>query len=345
MIPPPRNALVSYHYFRTYDLDRLTGLRLIGDSGAYSAASQGATITTKDLAGWARQWAHRFAWVASLDVIGDPVGTRANWCKLVDVHGIAAVPTIHFGADPALMDFYATRGVDFLGLGGMVGFKSSKTRLLRWIVACMRYARDHHPGMRFHGWGVTAVELMRAPFFSVDSSGWAAGVIFGRLTVSDPNSLTDYKIDLNGRDVYRPAVARLLRDHYGIRPADIARSYSGNRETVIRACALSASVAEQRMRRLHGTITAPRWGAGILVDHTAPTADGPHQHILSTKNDSLAEVAQMGDGPHQHIVTGGPTSNTNLEFLADGPHLHLATAAPKTEASVLAELAQKDDTP
>lgn len=28
-IAPPRNALVSYHYFKNYDLDRLAGLRLI----------------------------------------------------------------------------------------------------------------------------------------------------------------------------------------------------------------------------------------------------------------------------------------------------------------------------
>ena len=46
MIPPPRNILVSYHYFRKYDLDKLAGLRIIGDSGAYSAKSQGVELTT-----------------------------------------------------------------------------------------------------------------------------------------------------------------------------------------------------------------------------------------------------------------------------------------------------------
>lgn len=63
MIPPPRNILVSYHYFRDYDLDRLQNLRIIGDSGAYSAKTQNAEVTTSDLAAWAKQW-RRMATVA-----------------------------------------------------------------------------------------------------------------------------------------------------------------------------------------------------------------------------------------------------------------------------------------
>lgn len=38
-IPYPRNILMSYHYFKDYDLDRLPHLRIIGDSGAFSATS------------------------------------------------------------------------------------------------------------------------------------------------------------------------------------------------------------------------------------------------------------------------------------------------------------------
>ncbi|SLG40066.1 Uncharacterised protein [Mycobacteroides abscessus subsp. abscessus] len=321
-IPTPRNSLVSFHYFRTYDLDRLAGLRLIGDSGAFSAASQGVTITVKDLAGWARQWKHRLAWVASLDVIGDADGTRKNWHQMVDVHGIEAVPTIHFGADPKTMDYYVERGVDFLGLGGLVGIKAQKDKQLRWIVAMMRYARDHHPQVRFHGWGVTAPALLRAPFWSVDSSGWATGVIYGRLKVSDLRTGKDHTVRLNGKDVYRPEVAKILREQYGIKPSEIATSSGANRVEVVRACALTASVGEQRMRRMHGAITAPSWGARIVLDREpAPAPDGPHVHLVAGAHGSNTQVDFLADGPHQHLAS---TSEPNLEQLAEqaAPELH-----------------------
>ncbi|WP_052071031.1 hypothetical protein [Rhodococcoides fascians] len=346
MIPAPRNALVSFHYFSKYNLDRLAGLRLIGDSGAFSAASQGVTITPKDLAGWARQWSHRLAWVASLDVIGDAAGTRKNWHELVDIHGIEAVPTIHFGAPPTDLDYYGQRGVDFVGLGGMVGHKSSKDKLLRWIVQVMRYARDNWPAMRFHGWGVTAPQLIRAPFFSVDSSGWAAGMMFGRLTVSDPTSKRDIKIALNGKDAYHPEPARILRDHYGINPSAIATSSGANRADVVRACALSASVAEMRMRKMHPVISAPVWGSRILVDAPVPTpADGPHQHIVAgasgnTQLDFLAD--KKVDGPHMHMAS---TATPYLEQMSAeaGPHQHMAIKSDQGE--VIAPMVRQEDGP
>lgn len=36
-IPLPTDALVSFHYFRQFNLDQLSNLRIIGDSGAFSA--------------------------------------------------------------------------------------------------------------------------------------------------------------------------------------------------------------------------------------------------------------------------------------------------------------------
>lgn len=119
-IPIPRNILMSYHYFKDYDLDRVPNLTIIGDSGAFSAKSQGATITTKELADWAKKWRHRLKWVAALDVIGNPVSTYSNWREMVDVHGVEAIPTIHYGTHPSDLDKYARRGVDLVGLGGLV---------------------------------------------------------------------------------------------------------------------------------------------------------------------------------------------------------------------------------
>jgi hypothetical protein len=318
-IPAPRNLLVSYHYYAKYDLTRFRHCRVIGDSGAFSAASQGATITTAELAGWAKQWRNVLTWVAALDVIGDAEGTRRNWHDMVDTHGVHGVPTIHFGCDPALMDYYAERGVDFLGLGGMVGKPIPKQ--MRWLVACFRYARDHHPQMRFHGWGVTAETLLQLPFYSVDSSGWSSSYRYGRLTLRHPKTGQPVPVALDGRSTYAPAVVEVLRQ-YGVTPSQVATSGPHNRRLLVKLSALSASVAEQQFRKLHRRtpVTAPQWGI-----NTKPEPVGPHQHLavahgwqqstaswdpdaeLKTHYDDIILMEMNATpGPHIHLVDGSP---------------------------------------
>lgn len=316
MIPPPRNILVSYHYFRRYNLDKLAGMRIIGDSGAFSAKSQGAEVTLPELAAWGKRWQHRLCWLASLDVIGDAAGSRRNWHQLVDVHGLQAVPTIHFGGDPSLMDYYAERGVDFIGLGGMVGKPTASQ--LRWLVSCFRYARDNHPQVRFHGWGVSHLKIMRLPFFSVDSSGWSGSYRYGRMTLRDPTRPGhSVSVRMDGRGTYTPEIATLLREHYGVSPSQVSTSGPHNRKLVVQLSALSASVAEQEFRRIHkGGVTAPCWGQLL------PARCGPAYHLAigdTTKEpDSLVGLA----GPHLHLAEG---YSEHLELVGDmaAPYLHL----------------------
>lgn len=149
----PVDALVSYHY---YAKDKAmaplvdTGrLRLIGDSGAFSARSQGAAIDLDAYAAWVTRWRDHLCWAASLDVIGDPIGSHRNWLRLRDDHQLAAIPTLHAGSDMSWMDAYASQGVDFIGLGGMAG-PSGAGRAYRWAVHAFRYARDNWPAVRFH---------------------------------------------------------------------------------------------------------------------------------------------------------------------------------------------------
>lgn len=302
MIPPPRNVLCSFHYFKDYDLDRLPNLRIIGDSGAFSARSQGVEISTPDLAAWAKKWRHRLLWVAALDVIGDPKATRRNWKAMVE-EGVPGVPTIHFGEDPSEMDWYVEQGVDFLGLGGLVGVPLP--RQMRWLIKVFKHARDNHPGVRFHGWGVTADQILHLPFYSVDSSGWTQAVRFGRLLLRHPTDpRKDQTVKLDGRDVYRPEVMRLLRDHYGARLGEAATSSGVNRETIVRLSALSASAHEMRFRRRHGTVSAPTWG---WLDKPLPS--GPAHHLADADPKSFDVVNGMVDGPNLHLATANHASS------------------------------------
>lgn len=314
-IPYPVNALVSFHYFEDYDLDRLPNLRLIGDSGAFSAKSQGAEITPAGLAEWGRKWSHRLAWVAALDVIGDPDRTYRNWYEMVNRQGVKAVPTIHFGTDPTELDRYADEGVDFVGLGGLVGVPTK--RQMRWLIQVFRYARDNHPEMRFHGWGCTSVPHYDLPFYSIDSSSWTGAVRYGTMVLADPRTGKNVTYKLDGRDAYQPHVARLLTDYYGISPRDASYSSAENRLTIVRLASLAMSVRERRFRKRHGAVSAPKWiGDGRT---------GPHLHLAEA---GLRNIGWLNGnaGPHIHIAAGyGPTSPQVINDNA-GPHIHLATA-------------------
>lgn len=238
--------------------------------------------------------------MASLDVIGNPDQTWKNYRRLRHRYSIDVVPTIHFGAVPDLLDRYAADGVDFVGLGGMVGHKSSVDKLMRWTLSVFRYARDNYPGMRFHGWGVTHQKLLSSlPWFSVDSSGIGAAYRYGRAAIWDPRTKTVVSVAMNGREMYRHS--DLLRMYYGISPADIAESTVDTRSMIIRTMAKSVQLREDWLRTRHH-VTAPMYGL-------QQTADGNGMHIhYADSNPSHLLIVGLTRGPHIHI-SESPESN------------------------------------
>lgn len=320
-IPPPRNTLVSFYYYSKFDLDRLANTTIIGDSGAYTARVQGAEVSNQQLGVWANTWKHRLAWCAAIDLSGDIEGTRRNWSELCDT-GIEAVSSIHIGMHPSAMDWYAERGVDFLGLGGVAGGQVSDAAVFRWLVNVFKYQRENHPQMRFHGWGITRPSWVRLPFFSVDSSGWGASYRYGRLALRHPHTGKVYNIDLRGRDAYKPEIAMLLRDHYGVNPSQVATSGPHNRLLMVQLSALSASVQEQHWRKMHrkNNITPPKWGrlGGWNYGQTPP-----HQHL--SLGDGIEGSRRYEDqaiislnGPHRHLAEGSSEHLEVVNALVEG---------------------------
>jgi hypothetical protein len=308
-IPAPRNSLVSFHYFADYDLDRLSNLRLIGDSGAYSARMKGVEISNEQLGEWILKWEHRLAWAACMDVSGDIELTRKNWHALLDM-GIESIPSIHMGTDPSEMDYYAERGVDYMGLGGVAGGDSAKASVFRWLIAVFKYAQKNHPQMRFHGWGITAQSWLRLPFFSVDSSSWGSSYRYGQLILRDPRTFKRVTMNMNGKDVYDRPKAKLLSNHYGVAPSEVATSIPSNRHKIVRLSALSASLQEQSFRKMHPPISHPTWG---VLGGAKKSPIGPHLHIA--------------EGHHRHLEIVDEMVQAEDGILLDGPHLHLAEAS------------------
>lgn len=320
----PVDALVSFHYYAgDNDMGRLvnTGrLRLIGDSGAFSAMTQGATIQLDAYADWVTRWQPHLFWAAALDVIGDPVASHRNWRVLRDRHRLDTVPTLHAGADPKWLDAYAADGVDFLGLGGMAG-TGQAAKAFRWAVHMFRYARDRWPGVRFHLWGVTNRKFLDAlPAYSADSSGILGGAYrYARLRLFDPATGQHRQVMLQGgRAIY--GLAPLLRRVYGVAPGDIARSHPGNRVTLIKLAAASTQQYAAWLQRRH-RVTPPTWG----INPAAPV--GPLVHVVSAgaggSTDDL-EAAAAPAGTRVHVVAGANQPPDVLPALEDGPLIHVA---------------------
>lgn len=298
MIPPPKNILLSHYYYRKFDIDKLQYCRIVADSGAFTAKMQGVKVSTNQLALWTKTWEHMLCWVAALDV-PDVGRTRTAWLRMVNDHQLPAVSTLHCGDHPSEMDWYAEQGVDFLGLGGAAGEPISQANIFKWLVSVFKYARDNHPQMRFHGWGMTNRENLRLPFWSVDSSGWGGAYRYGKIMLRDPLSSKDISIALDGKAIFKNTeVIHLLRDVYGVTPTQIAKAGPHNRDLLVKISALSASVYEQRWRfQFRNTpIEPPKWGR--LAGWNFGDDPGPHIHLVDGYFPHMQAVSDLNKEQH-----------------------------------------------
>jgi hypothetical protein len=332
----PVDALVSYHYYRDDQvMARLveTGrLRLIGDSGAFSALTQGSTINLDEYAAWCHRWRQHLCWAASLDVIGDPTASHRNWLRLRDQHGLATVPTLHAGAHTRWMDTYAREGVDYIGLGGMAG-TGQAVRAFRWAVHMFRYARDQWPAVRFHLWGVTNRRFLDAlPAYSADSSGiLGAAYRYAQLRLFDPATGRHHNVALRGgRAVYQHSA--LLRRVYGVNPAEIETSHTGNRTTLIQLATAATQQYAAWLQKRH-QVSAPTWGISPIRP-----CPGTHIHLVSAAGGGSTDDLETATGktvdqtgPRLHVVAGANQPPDLLPLIGEPPrHSMNVSAEEKT---------------
>lgn len=261
--------LVSYHYHRGTDLAELVDsfggdVDLFADSGAYSAATTGATIRVPDYAAWLRDWAPLWTVRAGLDVIGDHEATTRNTDALRAV-GADVMPVFHVGEPwPVLETLCATNR--YVALGGMalhaVGASKQKP-LMRWLVRCFQIAAEH--GTCFHGFGMTSARLVKSlPFYSVDSSSYSFGIRWGLAYLWNAPALRMESVLFRNPDEVRPH-AELFRRH-GLDPARVitpefmrmdSPTYRADRDAVIEACARAYVLLEGTLRARHAVPAPP----------------------------------------------------------------------------------------
>lgn len=303
----PFSILLSYWYFRNDNAigtvtsalraaqERGATVRLLVDSGAFSADSQGAAITVADYARWldtvaVPEWGPWLVGALSLDVLRDPEASWSNWVALRD-RGHDTIPVTHMGDGFDVLDRYANEGADYIALGAMVG--RSMTRKLRWSAHVHRHVRDNHPDVRLHGLGVSSQQMVeRLPWWSVDASSFGSAYRYGRAKLYDPATGRFVSVALDGSaDTHRHG--RLLRDVYGVDPSAIRKSSAKNRPLLI---ALSAR-------------TVVEWQRAIRA--ARPVSPPPSRSLAGT---------------HVHMVDGSPEMAAG--FVTAGTHVHLAEADP-----------------
>lgn len=316
----PVDILTSFFYYRDVNMAEMKswGTRIIGDSGAFSAMSMGTPIDRDEFHAWAKKWKDTLYWTAALDMIGDPKGTYANW-KAAQREGLDLVPTIHYGEPPEMMNQYVDQGVNFLGLGGMVPYKSEPKRLMRWCLSMHIYARDNFPDVRFHGWGTTHSTLVDGlPWWSVDSSGFASAFRFGTMKLFDPQVGRTRSVPLDGKSIAKHA--RLLRSSYGTDWRAISVSKPANRREVARVAIRSQQLHAEWLQRRRAVTPPPRFQgeergpllAAAFARNEAEYGTNPSGGILSSKGPKIAvadpnhDWADPSKGPLVSSALGSP---------------------------------------
>jgi len=268
--------LTSFHYFRRYDLGLLAEgagdipLFVFGDSGAYSAASLGATIDLHEYAEWLIKWSHILTVYSNLDVIGDPDASMLNQRRLETEYNLRPLPVFHVGSNFSRLEALCEE-YEYVALGGMVPY--STANLGSWLLRCFRTAEKY--GTAFHGFGQTRTQyLLDFPFYSVDSSTWGTGHVYGRLGIWD-ESLKNFRVCQVGDRPGVYACADLIRS-YGFDPETYVNRDLFHRSHAIALTAESWRQFERFLQNRHRSSWRPTLGSGPSVY----LADGAGSNLL-----------------------------------------------------------------
>ena len=302
----PVSLLISYWYFQNDGqirqvidaaqaaADKGKTVRILVDSGAFSAHSQGFDIRLADYASWLEEVAPALRdWLVgaiTLDVLNDEAQSWDNWAAL-QRRGLDTIPVVHLHARADVVDRYVDAGVDWVALGAMVG-QPFPTKFA-WAAWIHRHLRDRHPHVRTHGLGATSQRMTETiPWWSVDSSSFGSGFRYGRARLYDPATRKIVAVPVDGSaDIHRHG--RLLRDVYGIDPAAVRKSGSGNRDLLL-AAAARAVLLWQTDLRAGRPIPAP----------ASQTADGPHIHAVNSSPKGDAATIRAATAIHASTPEG-----------------------------------------
>lgn len=189
-----KNILTSYYFytkaykkvpFKEFKASFGDGGLVFMDSGGFSARKNDIQISIKEYAEFLRVNSNDITIAANLDT-NDFDETMANQAYLEDAVkglGIDILPVYHlseyFSADKReLLDDWVKK-YNYIAIGGVAQVKVEKTKLAEFLNYIFARTQDK---IKCHGFGITQMELVKKyPFYSVDSTTWLNGAIFGEV--------------------------------------------------------------------------------------------------------------------------------------------------------------------
>jgi len=215
------NVLVSYAYWndQVLELKKIPedNLRLVIDSGAFTAHTSGKPIKLDDYCHFIKNIPIKPWRYFNLDVIGDPKATYENYKIMLD-RGFKPIPIFTPGEDWSMFDkFYKTS--DVVGIGGLVGSGKKK---INYIKRAMQVVGDR----RVHLLGVSHGDII-AYFkpYMCDSSDNSTARRYGVLMLYHGNNVWSKIKRKSMSDLPSPQIQRAIRS-YGYDPVMLGREHN-----------------------------------------------------------------------------------------------------------------------
>ncbi len=186
----PLYYLESYYEIRNHqgivDCIRKRGDKIILDSGAFSAFTQGVVVDLKDYAEFIKRNRDIIEVAANFDVIGAG-GEQQSYDNLKELESYGAdVKPVHHARDKdKWIKRYLKEGYDFIFLGGLVPESIPyKKAWLDKMWTNFLSKKSGKPKVKVHHFGMTVEHLMaRYPCYSVDSTSYKMYSIRGYIVL------------------------------------------------------------------------------------------------------------------------------------------------------------------
>jgi hypothetical protein len=260
------NILIAFPFFkgavRAEAIEHQASVRLLIDSGAFSAWRTGKVITLDDYCRFldsipVKPWRY-----FTLDVVGDPAGSMRNYETMLH-RGYTPVPIFTRGEDPSVLDDYYKTS-DVVGICGLVYTKGNKG----FIKGIMQHVGDRK--VHWLGFGKKDYLKFYRPYMC-DTSEWGVGARFGEveLYLGHGKSIRIKKSEFTSKpsDAVSEAIKRFGYDPYQLRQLSEWHAGQGlsRKLCAASAVALSADI-ERNLGTKYFMATLASDGLSMLVD-------------------------------------------------------------------------------
>ena len=273
------------------------------DSGAFTAYTTGKHLDVNEYADHLLNNDGGWDYAFTLDVIGDPVATRAN-TEALAARGLDTIPVFHFG-DGMPNWVSLCRDYGYLAIGGLVPvLRRGAAFVIPYVRTLTAVAEEH--GCAVHALGCGGVNLIvQARVFSADSSTVSSSPLSSSLAFYDGRRMR--MVGTADTAELRRLAPKLAR--YGFPTAQVAaeRRWSvATRTALFKVSLLSMAQMWVDVRQRHPLPVPPRLAlprVGLL--------EGPGPRYASALVKSVSD--QLLFGPEAIIPRDGPIGSHDLK--------------------------------